>query len=197
MDPRARNERLGGGEPAERAHLSADRMARRLYTDAAPLPVLQQLSRLQFPECELVLHTRRFGDVAVYFYLPRGILNPFAVNDEALGTPDKYITQTWLLYQLGTMRVAVPVRFPSDGASIPRLAQIITGYDPLEVHIWFDVPHDYICKHADVLSRDVGDAVYSAGLEGLARDKKMKRRQALRMILGVRLYSWLLKLTGK
>jgi len=210
MDPR-RNDRLGAGGDLPRGASDGSRSIERSLPESAgiaagtgrhgaanpfavdPLPVLRRESERLFAGCDLVLHTRAFGDVRVHFYLPVGIQNPFALNDEALHTPKKLVTQTWVLYVYGAFALPIPPRRQSDGGSIPGIAQWLFGYDPLDDDVWAYWPHDEICEHPEVLPRGIGDAILGHLLEAIAAEKKKRRRDALRKFWAVRLYTRLLE----
>jgi hypothetical protein len=167
---------------------------------------LYRKSRRIFPRSELVLHVRVFGHeseavtgltgqtVRVYFWLPTGIVNPIALNDAALSTAKKIVTQTWLRYQYGPYHLDVPPRYSSDGGSIPWLARWIFGYEPFDDDVWAYLPHDLICEHPEILPRGIGDAILGHVLEEIAARKKARRRDALRKFWAVRLYTRLLQL---
>ena len=142
-----------------------------------------------FARCELVEHLRVFGDVRIEFALPRGITNPIAVNDEEFDGSKYFVTQSEIVYRYGQHALAIPARYPFDGASIPRRLWGLKGYSPLEIHIWAALPHDYICEHPEVLPRGIGDAIFDHILGQLASERKLARRQALEMYWAVRLYT--------
>ena len=137
----------------------------------------------------LVQHVRRFGDVAIEFSLPAGIVNPIAVNDEALNGSDFFVTQCEIVYRYGAHSLPIPRRFIFDGASIPRRLWGLKGFSPLEVHLWAALPHDFICEHPEVLPRGIGDAIFGHILDQIAREKKLASKQALEMFWAVRLYT--------
>lgn len=188
MDPPARDDRLGGGSTAPGA-------TNPFASD--PLPVLRREAEASFPGCPLVLHTRAFGAVRVHFYLPVGIQNPFALNDEALHTPRKLVTQTWVVYVYGPFVLAIPPRRTSDGGSIPRLAQWLFGYDPFDDDVWAYWPHDEICEHPELLPRGIGDAILGHLLETIAQQQRLRRRDAVQKYWAVRLYTRFLEWTKR
>lgn len=165
------------------------RDARDFNPHAEHLPELERVSALLFPACDLVLHARTFGDAKVYFQLPVGIQHPFALNDAALSTRKKAITQTWVLYVLGDYVLAVPPRFASDGGSIPWWAQLVWGYDPYDDDLWGYFLHDYICEHPELLPRGIGDAILGHLLEAIAAEKKQRRSDAIKQYAAVRAYT--------
>jgi hypothetical protein len=166
----------------EPSSIYSDRASALAHTVAAGL----------FPACELVDHVRVFGRVHVYFALPRGIVNPFAIDDAALSSPKKYVTQTALVYSYGPHALELPARYAGDLASFPWLARLWMawkGLDVVDEHLWAAWPHDYVCDHPEELPRAIGDAIFGHLLDELAAEKKLKRRQALEMFWAVRLYT--------
>jgi hypothetical protein len=131
--------------------------------------------------------------VRVRFVLPRGIFNPFALNDEALHTAKKCVGQTARRYEYGSHSVDVPARHASDGGTIPWLARLLLGYDPFDDDLWAYDLHDYICEHPEILPRGIGDAILGHMLEAIAAEKKLRRRDALRKFWAVRIYTRLLE----
>jgi hypothetical protein len=98
-----------------------------------------------------------------------------AVGQQVLPGDDRFwILGDPLIVEVGNERIEVPVGFTTDGASVPRLAQKLTGWDPwTDPQRWAGVVHDWLYSQPNV-SKSHADSVFRALLaaQGASRLKR-------------------------
>ena len=62
-------------------------------------------------------------------------------------------------------------------------------YSPIDDTVWIALPHDWICKHPDVLPRAIGDAIFEHLAGELAKAKRIDAQKAFEMAVAVRWFT--------
>lgn len=206
MDPRDRlaRTRAGGPQFPAAAALRPDsvRPAPPMPSDEPTAAVLER-----FAGGELRRHMRRFGDVAIAWWLPAPFETPFGLNVDGLDGHAYFVTLTWIVYRFGPHTLVIPPGFVFDGASVPRIFWCVPGFSPLGRHVWAALAHDWICEHPEELPRIIGDAIFGHLLEQLRidaerhkppRERTYRQRAAnAAMYLAVRAWSTYRSIRGE
>ena len=139
---------------------------------------------------------------------------PIAVNHNKLNGEKPLITQCPVIYHWGEGdhrdTKVVWADFGFDGASIPKIIQLVPGYSKIGWHLFATLLHDFSCDHPRLIPRPIGDGIFCTLLMAIAehgqkaflaepgheKAAKKRRRQAWMMARAVSLWTFIQAMRG-